>query len=366
MTEVKQFNILGETISIKDEVSRLKIDKIEDRLNKKPITILIGDSYGEGYSPDGNVKSWIEYVQEFIPGRYLTSAVGGSGFCNGTTFKNQLETISNKATVDEKMSVNKIIVGGGYNDKNYSSSNIASAISVFSSYAKNNFPNASIHVLELGWSIDLAARTSINNTVFESYSQNSGKNGISYFQKCCYVLHDYELFSSDGFHPNAKGQLMLANAITSYINSGNFDVTYKWRTIPIKLNKSLFTSVNQDFVSACIVNDYITVSILPCVFTLPNVTITGGHWIDIGEYNKTLISGYNTGTPVDTISLKGYAYDGANYYDISGVAIFNAMDSHLYFYIDTVQPDHHSWFSLGNCREINLSGGTRTFPNFYL
>lgn len=366
MSEVKQFNILGETISIKDEVARLKIDKIEDTLNKKPITILIGDSYGEGYSPDGNVKSWITYVKEFIPGLYLTSAVGGSSFCNGTTFKNQLETISNACTIDEKMRVNKIIVGGGYNDKTYSSSVISSAIADFSSYAKNNFPNATIHVLELGWSKNLADRTDINNTVFESYSQNSGKNGISYFQKCCYVLHDYNYFSSDGFHPNSNGQLALANAISSYILSANCDINFKWRTIHLTLNTSLFTSADNDFISSCITNDYITVSLLPVLLKLPNSTIEGGKWIKVGVFSKDIISGYNLGTPVDVISQKGYAYDGVNYYDINCVCVFNALDSGFYMFIDTIQPDHKSWFILNNCREIKLTGATRTFPNFYL
>lgn len=366
MAEVKQFNILGENISIKDEVARLKIDKIENTLNKKPITILIGDSYGEGYTPDGKVKSWVEYIKEFISGNYLTSANGGSGFCNGTTFKNQLESIASNMTDEDKKNVNKIIVGGGYNDKSHTVLAIAQGLGNFAQYAKKTFPNANIHILELGWGTSIPDRTDINNVVFEAYSQNCGKNGMSYFQKCCYVLHDYNYFSSDGFHPNSNGQLALANAISSYILSGNCDINFKWRTIHLTLNTSLFTSADNEFISACITNDYITVTLLPVLFKLPNSKINGGEWIKVGVFNKDIISGYNLATPIDVISQKGYAYDGVNYYDITCVCVFNALDSGFYMYIDTLQPDHKSWFSLGNCREIKLSGGTRTFPIFYL
>ena len=132
MSDVKQFEILGEIIKCKDEFARNEIAKL--KIKNKNI-VMIGDSYGEGYTPEGIVKSWIAYVQEYLPANYITSAIGGSGFVNGTTFLNQLVTITNKLSQTEKDSIDDIIVAGGYNDKGYSQDIITSAMSVFSNYA---------------------------------------------------------------------------------------------------------------------------------------------------------------------------------------------------------------------------------------
>lgn len=324
-------------------------------------TILIGDSYGEGYSPDGNVTSWINLIQAYFPTEtFLTSAVGGSGFVNGFTFLQQLQQINVQNTSD----VTKIVIGGGYNDQFYDTTAIENAIREFANYTKNKFPNAKIHLLTLGWGEDVHSRTNIFNTVFQAYANASGRGGIAYFQNCCYVLHDYTCLSSDGFHPNQKGQERLANAVASYLCNGNFDYTEKWRVIPFCANPD-FGMPECDFIGASVSHGQMSIDIMPCQFVLHSGALKGGEWIKIGSLSEDILAGYNLTTAFCQADVPSWCMDvTGKFYAINCKLAINADDFGVYMMITSIAPDKTRYFTMSNATILRFMGTHTMLPLF--
>ena len=110
-------------------------------------TICIGDSYGEGYNPDGNVTGWTALVKNYLgladDNFFFSNSLGGSGFVNGTTFATLLTQTSNHFKNEE---VTNIIVCGGFNDINRREDALIDAIFNFKKQANLLYPNAHIFV----------------------------------------------------------------------------------------------------------------------------------------------------------------------------------------------------------------------------
>ena len=83
------------------------------------IVICIGDSYLEGFTPNGNVTSWGQFIaaKKDIPGeRYVEKYKGGVGFSTSVddvNFSTLLTDAINSVDADK---VSLIIIAGGYND----------------------------------------------------------------------------------------------------------------------------------------------------------------------------------------------------------------------------------------------------------
>lgn len=381
MKYVKTFKVLGENISIKDETSRTLAETanqnasnalaianqtntaLSNLLNVTK-TILIGDSYGEGYTPDGNVTSWTSLLQEYVKGDYITHSVGGSGFVNGTTFLQQITSVASAMTEEERNKVATIIVGGGYNDKGYGSDTIINAIKDFANYTKQQFKNAKIYVLELGWGKDLNSRTDIYNNVFPAYSKGCGANGIAYYQNCCYCLHDYSLFSSDGFHPNENGQKALANAIANFMLCGSYTYNNGWHLLNITPDLS-FGTPEDNYLGVSITNDCVNFNVRPIQFSLNNITVRGGEWIKIGTINTGVISGYNRVTPFAQIDVPAWVQNNLGaFYTVNAKIVFDSTDNGVYIMITNVQPDTSGYFVLENTKAFRFMGAQAMLPSF--
>ena len=188
--------------------------------------IIIGDSYTEGYTPDGNVTSWATYLKNYLgvsDSNITISYKGGAGFVNGTTFKSLLSNIADNSAVTD------IIVAGGYNDFGVSFANIKTAIQEFKTYAATHFPNAEIKVAFIGNTKKPSMRfvTSVN---IDFYQRACRELNIRWLGGCEFALRDYiNCYSSDGIHPNTAGQLSIAscvyNALLGYGN--NYYLSYQ-------------------------------------------------------------------------------------------------------------------------------------------
>lgn len=186
--------------------------------------IFIGDSYAEGYSPDGNTTGWCTHVKNNLgisDDDYIKSVYGGVGFCNTVDNKTFL-TLLQDVTIDNPENVAYIVVAGGYNDKSYNAGDIDTGVGLFCNYAKTNYPNAKICIGMCAFSTDASGLNSLND-VLRGYSL-CGKYGACYMSNIEYALHRIGYMASDGYHPNESGQVLLASYISSFLSGGNIHV----------------------------------------------------------------------------------------------------------------------------------------------
>ena len=188
-------------------------------------TICIGDSYGEGYNPDGNVTGWPALVKTYLgltDDNFFSNSLGGSGFINGTSFATLLNQTSNHFKNDE---VTNIIVCGGFNDINKSNTDLINAIFNFKKQANALYPNAQIFVGFIGNSTKMNARSGLIISR-EGYCSGCEYNGITYLSGCENALHSDMMFGSDGVHPNTWGEETIAKAISNAILNGYASVVH--------------------------------------------------------------------------------------------------------------------------------------------
>ena len=254
-------NIVALNISntlIAEKIFNLDVETLKFKMNlvtnKK--YIMIGDSYAEGYTPDGNVTSWCENVKSFLGlnnDNCIIKYLGGSGFCATVNDRNFI-TLLDEVNADN--SVTDIIVCGGYNDRSYDYSQIGTAINNFKTLANTKFPNAKIHVGFIGWTTNSTNLYSLYQTC-DNYIRQCTNKGIHFLTNCQYSLHDYNLFSSDGIHPNSSGSYTLGTKIAEAVINGSCDVIGVYNNIHIKNLNSAISSQNLTDTLGCQLNNNI-------------------------------------------------------------------------------------------------------------
>lgn len=182
-------------------------------------TICIGDSYGEGYNPDGNVTGWPTLLKGYLSltdDNFFSNSLGGAGFVNNTTFATLLNQTSNHFKNEE---VSNIIVCGGFNDMNVTDHDIINAIYNFKKTANILYPNAQIFVGFIANSTTLSTRGNLTS-IRAAYNSGCEYNGITYLSGVENALHSTAMFGSDGVHPNIWGEETIAKAISNALLNG--------------------------------------------------------------------------------------------------------------------------------------------------
>lgn len=203
-------------------------------------TICIGDSYGEGYNPDGNVTGWPQLIKSYLgltDDNFFSNSLGGAGFVNGTTFATLLNQTSNHFNNDE---VTNIIVCGGFNDGGKTENEIINAIYNFKKQANILYSNAQIYVGFIGESTDMNSRGNLN-LPRAAYCSGCEYNGITYLSGVENALHSDSMFGSDGVHPNVWGEESIAKAIANALLNGYASVIHSGTRITNVAFKNGFT-----------------------------------------------------------------------------------------------------------------------------
>lgn len=212
--------VLNQIETIEQSVS--EIEQSVSEIGKKRF-IIIGDSYLEGYSPDGNVVGFGDVFKDFFGFAdndcYLWKNSGG-GFSRigntGYTFGGLIEAWHNK--VDNPSTISHVFMIGGYNDiptYDQVTNNITLAID----YCKTYFPNARLYVGFVGRNCS----TSNNGQAsLISVYKAVKSSAASYLTNIEYACRDITMFSSDGFHPNQAGQNAIAKALCDIVATGSY------------------------------------------------------------------------------------------------------------------------------------------------
>ncbi len=183
--------------------------------------IFIGDSWGQGYSPDGNVTSWINIVKPSLQGLGTTvydSSRGGIGLTTGTyTYLSQLRTL--ESTVTNKEAVTLIYIGGGWNDNSSNSADYKNGIAALMQYINANYPYANVVIDWFG-----SGNANLTSIFAHAYSNKvhehacelglreiTGKKPI--LVNAIGTLMSESYYASDGYHPNQTGQHVVARHV---------------------------------------------------------------------------------------------------------------------------------------------------------
>lgn len=323
---VTVLNVLGHDFKIKDNELwnsfdaltnsfnnyKGKTDKRLDNLERKKRVILIGDSYSEGYTPDGNVKSWSDIIVSSFPKiDFINLRLGGSGFVNGTTFLQQLQN----ANIEDHGTIDEIYLVGGYNDIYYNTGVIESAIKTFSDYVGINYVNATVYIGFCGNYTKDSSNVSKFGTVYYAY-KNSCLNSanLNYIDNLQYVLLNSTYFSSDGFHPNLEGQKVLAGYLKEFINNKKIDVQsiYVQNTFSsLKVNENIMCGMQM-------YNNTLTFKMVLNRLSLKKPThcvLDGNNFIELGTFSNSLITGSNS--DLSCVNTSGFVQVGSDYYNTS-------------------------------------------------
>lgn len=185
--------------------------------------ILLGDSYAQGWTPDGSVTGWPELLHGLLKGNlYASVTQGGAGLSDKMTGIYNLTTrISELANSD---TVDSIICCCGKNDINSSEliDGINNGIKNFVDTCHQKFKNAKVYIGFIGWDLNKLPGWGIGRSL-------DLKNGIAQYErvtsdytylKTDFIMRQRSYLSSDGVHPNQTGQNALAYGIKCALYGG--------------------------------------------------------------------------------------------------------------------------------------------------
>lgn len=208
--------------------------------------ICIGDSYLEGWTPDGTNESFgsllATMLGKTVGTDFIIKYYGGAGFAhssNGNTFGTALNNIS----VDN--SVTLVIVAGGYNDGSYAHNVISDAIRDFCPRCRQYYPNAQILIADIAWcnysstSNNISPYDKIN--IMNSYNEGALRSNAISFPDCWKALvgcnpGSNPLMASDEKHPNLSGQNSIAFALYQFIKNGYYRHCYPYNVFHLYEN----------------------------------------------------------------------------------------------------------------------------------
>ena len=214
--------------------------------------VIIGDSYAEGYTPDGNVTGWADKVASSMP--YCTFKIkysGGAGFSHvsastGKKFIDLLNEAGNEMTEANRNNVSLVLIGGGMNDRDQTKADLKAAIDTFASRCRELYPYADIVYAFIGWSSSSSVRNQLRTEC--SNLRSCRTSGMKIITSSAFTLHDYKYFSSDGIHPNNDGEDALAQTMAGVILGSEPNITIEYNLYNFSSSEMASTvdSTNDD------------------------------------------------------------------------------------------------------------------------
>lgn len=201
---------IADPIAARVAVLEGKVSKIEN-----PKWVFIGDSYSQGYSPDGNTTSWSALLKTKmgLDNDHCTIAdYGGAGFSNPS---HPFYEIVDDMTADPN--VDYVLIAGGANDTTGSLSDVRSGVQQTMSNIATKFPNCKrVYVAWIGGRADqYHGNIHLANSYWVKACQ---EYGAEYLPNLQYPMFYGGNFASDNVHPNQTGQTAIANALYQAVN----------------------------------------------------------------------------------------------------------------------------------------------------
>lgn len=228
MADVTNFKIGSNTYPVKDETARSGVDKLNNdlsdvRRNIKIIpdfknTILLGDSYGTGYTPEGIVSSWIDDLIPILPGveKSYKIAEGGIGFSHANSANSKTAAMlwdERLPNIPWRAECTAVIIMLGINDSDQSSTSVKTAAQSLFDKIHSDCPNAIIYYF-----------FSTNYTIYKWYTCKAcydaaySRNFVRCYESAWWMLLQDSLFASDFKHPNVYGHQEIARKMLNALS----------------------------------------------------------------------------------------------------------------------------------------------------
>lgn len=241
---------------IKDTVAREGVNTLDSQMEllyeNKPYYILVGDSYGNDTTRDGEfVTGWVTRFKEIYG---LTQGVnvwhmieGQAGWVNPGTqdhnFEDMLELLLASMTEEQKAKVGHVVMCGGSNDSRYApDGDYTAALTRLNNIIINNIPNAKCFVIPIGMTNETRGRRrAIPVTYSKIQEACTGFPNICYIHGAWYPLYYNPNMCSDNVHMNNNGTIAVLKNIINGLNGTNAHY-FKRSTLYITLDSTRFSN----------------------------------------------------------------------------------------------------------------------------
>lgn len=190
---------------------------------RKRRIVMIGDSYGAGWTPDGEVTGYPGIVKnalripnadffEINKGGARFGAASGSEYAFDEVLSGALSSITEKGTITD------IVFAGGYNDAGASYEDINAGIARCKSVIAANFSNPSlkVHLFAIGYH---CANKATRQALYRRYCACYAKSGWAYTKLTTSICYS-DWWASDGYHPLQDAQYAIARNISNILMGG--------------------------------------------------------------------------------------------------------------------------------------------------
>lgn len=242
--------------AIQEEIESGGFDQVLTEARKRRF-VFVGDSYAEGYNPDGNVTGFPDLIKEDLnipTDDYFNIHKGGARFGAASGNEYAFDTVlgNNIANISDPETITDLVFTGGYNDSGSSSADITAGIERCKTIIASHFTNPSLRVWLFGMGyncLTMATRAALFNVYTYAYA----KSGWA-FTRLTPAICAQGLWSSDGYHPTADCQTIIAKNIENILNGGteiSHVIAIEYGQTGIT-NVVLWTRQNEGFFTSCL------------------------------------------------------------------------------------------------------------------
>lgn len=334
-----------------------RISILESGTTLKRRYILIGDSYGRGVvGPGGGlVNGWTYYFKQFLglsDDDCFINCADGAGFIGlqTTTF---LDLI-NSANATNPNTITDIVIAGGRNDLDASSSALRTAIGTFYSTAKTLYPNAILSLCFCGcyWDRSNNNHDKLINTR-AIYAQDMRYKNLP--QAATYMsFMSASVGGTDTTHFNEEGYKALGRWIATCAVGGKPELEVPYAAYPVTPAEGI--TVSGGLTGRVYDGDFIwnNTGNFNFIFASGYGNISGGTSIEIGELPAPFYGGYSAwscSVPV-TLNIKERAGGF-----ILGHGAIQIRNKKVYLFIGNGNPNGGGYQTFTDVSSIAMQGG---------
>lgn len=296
-----------------DDYKKVVDKKFEDLKNRY---VLIGDSYMEGYTPDGNIESFAPKLKRLLNASdedFIIACHGGVGFKNIDASGKTLITLIDDAyaMTTKPETITHVIFAAGFNDQAYEANVIQSCI--IDAYKKvvSKFPKATMYVANVA-SIFNSNQANIlynlQDRVQLAYTRSALEGhrivDMGYIGR---YLHERSMLSAkDGIHPVDYGQNVIANAMYYKLMGGDYFPVGPSNEYVCDYNDQYGNHSNITMIEN-ISGDTLTVSIRNIYFFKhANIGHESPYYVGTVDSSKYIRGGYDTVFSVEANGIVKY------------------------------------------------------------
>lgn len=227
---VSDISDLGNDVGdLQNDMTQAQTDILALQANTDdPFTIMLGDSYATGWTPDGSNSGWPTYLEALGVSRNIKLSDGGVAFGRAESDPKapisllQNATLPTGVTADD---VKRIIVLLGYNDFYQADADIVAHIRSFVTYCNTTYTNAIVYIGMCGYcdSRDVNGKFGVDvQRTARSYSNALRETNAVWVSQVLGILFANGSMASDGIHPLEPGNKLIALAMWNALHGTSY------------------------------------------------------------------------------------------------------------------------------------------------